>query len=227
MTKKKIIALILFMFCLLTFTACGSNNVDLSKHVIEKRENLFVASDNLYSVSFSTGTRENKYNFDGVVNEMVPFGILTLTRNNNTPLANDTYSFIVTINDKTYSGFLENNNNSCSADLEVNTIGEESINVSISFTGYTFNKNLENISKDFQVDSNSALKVTQKELKKDIKNLISDSNVKFEVVMKIMKDYSSENVKKYYWYVGIISTNGDTMGVLIDANNGEVIAKKV
>ena len=45
--------------------------------------------------------------------------------------------------------------------------------------------------------------------------------------MKIMKDHSNEDLKNYYWYVGIISTNGDTMGILIDANNGEIIAKKV
>jgi hypothetical protein len=42
-----------------------------------------------------------------------------------------------------------------------------------------------------------------------------------------MKDYSSYEIKNYYWYVGIISTNGDTMGVLLDANTGEDIAKKV
>ena len=46
-------------------------------------------------------------------------------------------------------------------------------------------------------------------------------------VMKILKDYSIENTPKYYWYVGIISTNGETLGILIDATKGDVIAKKV
>ena len=116
MTKKKIGLLILVAICIFTLSACGKSNVNLSDYVIEKRENLFVASDNIYSVSFSTGTRESDYNFDGIVNEMVPFGVLTLTRNNNQSLANDTYSYIVTINDQTYSGFLEkSNNNSYSA----------------------------------------------------------------------------------------------------------------
>jgi len=229
MTRKKICVLILFVFGLFTLTACGKNNINLHDHVIELRENLFVASDDIYSVSFSTGMRESDYNFDGIVTEMVPFGVLTLTRNNNSSLANDTYSYIVTINDQTYSGFLEknNNDNSYSADLEVSTTGDEAINVQISFTGYSFNQNLENISKSFQVDSQTALKLAQNELKKDIENLLSDNNIKIEVVMKIMKDYSAENAKHYYWYVGIISTNGETMGILLDANNGEVIAKKV
>ena len=228
MTKKKIGFLMLVAICIFTLSACGKNTINLSNHVIEKRENLFVASDDIYSVSFSTGTRESNYNFDGIINEMVPFGVLTLTRNNNQSLANDTYSYIVTINDQTYSGFLEKtNNNSYSADLEVNTLGDENINVQISFTGYTFNQNLENLTSGFQVDSNSALKVAQTELKEGVENLLSDSNVNFEVIMKIMKDYSSEDLKNYYWYIGIISTNGDTLGILIDANSGDVIAKKV
>lgn len=216
------------MLCVFGFVGCGKSKINLSDYLIEQRENLFTASDDLYSVSFSTGTREADYNFDGILNEMVPFGVLTLTRNENLPLANDTYTYIVTINEQTYTGFLEKgNNNSYSADLEVNTIGDEAINVQISFTGYTFNQDLSNTSSSFQVDSNTALNIAQEELNEDIENLLNDKNVKIEVVMKLMKDYSSEELKNYYWYVGIISTNGDTLGILIDANTGDVIAKKV
>lgn len=211
-----------------SLSACGKSNLNLSDYLIEKRENLFTACDGLYCVSFSTGTRESDYNFDGVVNQHVPFGVLTLTRCDSSSLANDSYSFIVTINEQTYSGFLEKgNDNSYSTDLEVNTVSDEAINVQISFTGYTFNQNLQNTSSSFQVDSASALKVAQSELEEDVENLLSDKNVKIEVVMKIMKDHSNEELKNYYWYVGIISTNGDTMGILIDANNGDIIAKKV
>ena len=226
--KKKILIIAMFMLCLFGFAGCGKSKINLSDYLIEQRENLFTANDDLYSVSFSTGTREIDYNFDGIINEKVPFGVLTLTRNENLPLANDTYTYIVTINEQTYTGFLEKgNNNSYSADLEVNTIGDETINVQISFTGYTFNKDLENTSAGFQVDSSTALNIAQKELSENLENLIKDKNVKIEVVMKLMKDYSSEELKNYYWYVGIISTTGETMGILIDANSGETIAKKI
>lgn len=229
MWKKKFAILSILALMIFCFSACRTNNINLNDYVIESRENLFTACDNLYSVSFSTGMRESDYNFDGIVNKMIPFGVLTLTRNENIPLANDTYSYIVKIDDKSYSGFLQksNNDNSYSADLEVNTIGNEKINVQISFTGYTFNKDLENTSANFQVDHFSALKVAEKELKQNIKNLSSDKNVKIEVVMKVMKDYSNTELKSYYWYVGIVATNGESMGILINANNGEVIAKKV
>ena len=228
MVKKKFLVIAILGLCVFGFVACGKSKINLNDYLIEQRENLFTASDDLYSVSFSTGSRESDYNFDGVVNELVPFGVLTLTRNENLPLANDTYTYVVTINEQTFTGFLEKtNNNSYSADLEVNTIGDEAINVQISFTGYTFNQDLSNTSSSFNVDSNTALNIAQKELNDDVENLLKDNNVKIEVVMKLMKDYSSEELKNYYWYVGIISTNGDTLGILVDANSGDIIAKKV
>ena len=226
--KKKFFVVVICALCLFGFVGCGKSKINLNDYLIERRENLFTASDNLYSATFTTGTRETNYNFDGVVNELIPFGVLTLTRNENLPLANDTYTYIVTINDQTYTGFLEKTDNySYSADLEVNTIGDEKINVQISFTDYTFNQDLTNTSSSFNVDSNTALGIAQKELNENLENLLKDKNQKIEVVMKLMKDYSSENLQKYYWYVGIISTNGKTMGILIDANSGDIIAKKV
>ena len=226
--KAKILSLFIIMFSAITLAACGKNKFELGDYLIEKREHLFTANDSLYSVTFSTGMREKDYNFDGIINEQIPFGVLTITRNDNLPLANDKYSYIVTINDQTYSGFLEKaNNNSYADDLEANIVGDEKINVQISFTGYTFNKDLEHSSSQFQVDCDSAIKIAQKELGDDLKNLISDKNNKIEVVTKIMKDHSSEDLKSYNWYVGIISTNGNTMGVLIDANSGNIIAKKI
>jgi len=227
--KKKILLFIAIVSCLFTLVGCKSSSTNLCEHLIENREHLFVGNDALYSVTFSTGTRESNYNFDGVINEHVPFGILTLSRIDNLSLANDTYTYIVTINEETYTGFLEKDtsDNSYSADLEVNLTGEENVNAQISFTGYTFNKDLENLSSQFQVDNKTALNIAQKELKSNLKSLLSDKNIKIEVVMKIMKDYSHEELKNYYWYVGILATNGETLGILIDANSGDIIAKKV
>ncbi len=227
--KKKICVFMLFIAGLVGLSACGKSKLNLNDYVIEKRENLFTACDNLYSVNFSTGEREKSFNLDGQVNSLIPFGILTFTRLDNQPLANDDYSYLVTIGENTFSGFLTKgiNDNSYSADLEMSADQAQNINVKISFTGYTFNKDLENVSKNFQVDTSSAIKVAEKELKENIENVLSDKNVKIEVVMKVLKDHSNEELKNYYWYVGIVSTNGDTLGILIDANSGDIIAKKV
>ena len=221
--------LLILAILILPLSACGkTKKLNINDYVIEKRENLFTACDDLYCVSFSTGTRESDFNFDGVINEMVPFGVLTLNRADNLPLANDSYSYLVKINDQNYSGFLKKtNDNTYSIDLEVLAGNEDLINVQISFTGYTFNKDLTNTSANFQVDSNSALKIAQDNLQENIDNILKDKNVKIEVIMKTMRDHSNHELQNYYWYIGIISTDGNTLGILLDANSGEVIAKKV
>jgi len=228
MIKKKILVFLLVVVSVFSFAACGKEKMNISNYIIEDREHLFTANDDLYNVSLSSGKREVNYNLDGVVNELTDFAILSLARNDFKPLANDTYAYVVTINDENLTGFLTKNeiDNVYSTDLEIAIPADATINVKISFTGYSINKDLANTSNDFAVDKNTALNMANSELIKDVENITSDgSNI--EVVTKILKDHSSTELKKYYWYIGIVSTNGETLGILIDANSGEIIAKKV
>ena len=226
--KKKFLLAMLIMCCIVGFVGCGKSSFNISDYLIEKRDTLFTANDDLYCVTFSTGLREENYNFDGTVNKLIPFGILTISRLDNQPMANDAYSCIVEINDQSYSGFLEKgSNNSYSIDLEVSALCEDNITASVSFTGYTFKQQLQNVNKDFEVDQQTALKIAEKELKQPINTILKNKNVKIEMVAKIMKDHSSADLKNYYWYVGVISTNGDSLGVLISTTTGEIISKKV
>ena len=227
--KKKLLIFMLLIVSVISFSACGKNQLNLKDYLIEERNNLFTASDELYSISISSGLRETDYCLDGIVGEKVDFGVVTFARNDGKPMANDTYTFLIKINDKEHAGFLEKSpvDNTYSADLGVQVANEDVVSAQISFTGYTFNKELTNTSNAFGVDKNSVLEIANNELGERVQEITSDANVKIEVVMKIMKDFSSADVKNYYWYVGVISTNGDTLGILIDANTGEIIAKKV
>ena len=227
--KKKILTFLLLAVTILSFTGCGKNNVDLSNYLIEERNTLYTAQDDLYTVTLSNGLREENYSLDGVVGNMVDFAVLTLVKNNSDPLANDTYSYTVTVNENTYTGELvkSETDNSYSADLGINIPTDSTINVKITFTGYVFDKELENTYSSFAVDKNKAIEIANKELKTELENLTTDKNNKIEVVMKLLKDHSNSELKTYYWYIGIISTSGETLGILIDANSGDVIAKKV
>ncbi len=227
--RKKFITFILLLISAFSFAACGNAKVDLNKHLIEKRTTLFTAQDDVYSVSLSGGLREENYALDGHVNNLVNFAVLTLARNDSNPLANDTYTYAVTINETQHTGDLIKNptNNTYSTDLEIEIPQDATINVKIRCTGYTFNQDLENTSQHFTVDSQKAIEMANKELAENVKNLTSNKNNKIEVVMKLLKDHSDSELKTYYWYVGVISTNGETLGVLLNANTGETIAKKV
>ncbi|MCQ2564613.1 MAG: hypothetical protein MJ152_01980, partial [Clostridia bacterium] len=181
--KKKLLVIFSLMICAIFFTACGKNDLDLSKFLIEERQTLFTAQDSLYCVSFSSGKREANYALDGVVNEMVDFGILTIARLNSDPMANDTYNYTININEESYKGTLAKSqiDNSYATDIEILAPADATVSVHISFTGYTFESALENTSSQFQVDSNAALQIASAELKDGINGLAKDS--KIEAVM--------------------------------------------
>ncbi len=225
--KKKILVLLMLAIGILGFTACGNTKVNLADYLIENRENLFTAQDDLYCVTYSSGTREMNYALDGVKNEMEDFGILTLSRLNGNPLATGTYTYIITIDGEQYTGHLESSevDNSYSTDVGVRVTDDAVINVQISFTGYNFSSDLTNVSSSFAVDGSTALNIANEELSESLTNILDDG-AQIETVMKIVKDSSSESSSSY-WYIGVVSNNGDTLGILIDANSGEIIAKKV
>lgn len=227
--KKKILIFMMLAVCLLSFSACGNADINLKDYLIEERNNLFYAEDDLYSVTFSTGRREQNYELDGTINEMVDFGVITLARLDNNPLTDDNYTYTIKINDQTYTGFLEKSDydNTYSIDTETSAPNDATVSIQITFTGYSFNQEMSNLSNNFSVDKDAALEIANSELKEDLNNITSDKNNKIEVLMKILKDYSNGDVKNYYWYIGIVSTNGDTLGILINASNGEIVAKKV
>ena len=225
--KKKIFTLLLAFVSIFVLSAWGKNKFNLTDYIVEERNQLFTASDDIYNVTLSTGLRETNYCLDGVVNELTDFAILSLCRNDNKPLATDSYAYIVKIGEETITGFLNKNetDNNYSTDLELCIPQESVINVKISFTGYSFNKDLENTSNTFNIDQATALNIANTELEENIKNIAHSANI--EVVSKIVKDFSSSDIKNYYWYVGVISNKGETLGILIDSNSGEIIAKKV
>ena len=225
---KKKFFIFLLVICSLGLTACGTKDLNISDYLIEERENLYVAQDDLYCVNFSSGMRESNYAFDGVKNDMVEFGIVTISRLDCSTMTTDDYTYTVKINDKTYTGNLQASEveNSYSADIQAIAPQDATVSVQITFTGYSFNKEMVNASSQFNIDKSAALNIANKSLKQDVKQLLVDKNNKIEAVMKIVKDSSStENC--YYWYVGVVSTNGNIVGVLVDAATGAIIAKKV
>lgn len=226
--KKKFLLLTFLFVGVIMFSACGKSKIDLSTYLIEERETLFTGTGSVYNVTYSGGMREENYSIDGEVGTLVPFGVITLTRTDGEPLANDTYNYTVTINDQTYTGVMESSSvNSYSADIAVNAPVDAKISVKIDFTGYRFEADLTNTSNLWTVDKKTALNVANNELQESVKNILSTKGTKIEVVTKILKDYSSSEVGAYYWYVGVVSTNGETLGLLLDANTSEIIAKKV
>lgn len=228
--KKKIFICLVLLVGVLSFTACGKTELNLADYVIEERFNIYSGVDNDYMVTFSSGMREENYDLDGVKNNMVEFGILTISKIDYTAMKVQDYTYSINIGEFNTTGNLTKNDyyNGCySIDINKAALNNEPINVVITANNVSFNKELANNSKEFSVDKNAALNIAGNEIKNKVDELMHDKNNKIEVVVKITNDYSTMGVKNYYWYVGVISTNNETIGVLIDAKTGDIISKKV
>lgn len=225
---KKKICILMFAICCLCLSACNGKDVNIDNYLIEERQNLYTAQDDLYTASFSSGLREADYSFDGIKNEMVQFGIITISRIDCASMSKDDYVYTIKINDQTFTGNLQPStiDNSYCADIEASAPENATVSLQITFTGYSFNKEMINTSANFTVDKSGAIQIANNALKEDINQLTSNKNTQIEAVMKIVKDSSTEQVN-YYWYVGIVSTDGNVLGVLVDTASGEIIAKKV
>ena len=222
---KKFLAIILALAITIPLLACGNKKIDIQDYLIEERNNLFVSKDNIYQVTLSSGRREIDYDIDGIINDKTDFAILSMSRLDNQPMANDNYTYRVTINEELYTGTLEKSSidNSYVTDLKIIIPDDAQVSISIEFTGYKFEEIATNISSDFAYNKSSIIEIANQELEKDIRSILKHN--KIEVIMKIIKDYSVE-LNNYYWYIGVVATNGEVLGLLIDTQTGNVVAKK-
>lgn len=214
------------------FVGCGGKKEQalktLNDNVVETRNNIYVGADENFYATFTSGERENPYSLDGVINEMVAFGIVTLGKNDNSKLNSDEYTFVITINGEEKTGTLEKSpfDNTYSADIGVNVDDNAEISLKVSADGNNFEQTLFNESKNFAITKERAIEIASETLTEQINNLEQETDQSSEVLIKILKDYSGET-NRYFWYIGVISPDGDTAGVLIDTQTGEVVSKKV
>ncbi|MBQ7880454.1 MAG: PepSY domain-containing protein [Clostridia bacterium] len=228
---KKILCILSIALCGVMFVGCGGikdAETNFNNHLIEIRNNLFAGQNDEYYATVCTGQREQDYALDGVVNELVPFGIVTFARLDNEMLKQDTYAFTLVVNGENVVGSLEKSpyDNTYSADIEQVIADDAEITLELVVDGVNFSQALTNVSSSFQVSKDNAIDIACEELKDSVKALSKEENNLSEAFIKILKDYSGES-NRYYWYVGIISPEGETSGVLIDATTGDVISKKV
>ena len=228
---KRILCVLAVLLCGVVAIGCAgrkNNETNFNNHLIEIRNNLFAGEDGIYYATVCTGEREQDYALDGVVNDLVPFGIVTLSRLDNERLHQTEYPFTLVVNGENITGSLEKSpyDNTYSADIEQVIADDAEISLMLSVDGTNFNQVLNNVSSTFDIDKDEAISIACVELKDSIKNLSKEKENFSEAFIKILKDYSGES-NRYYWYVGIISPEGKTSGVLIDTQTGDIISKKV
>ena len=229
---KKIVSLMCVIFAGILLVGCGNSQkqaVDtINNHIIEKRNNIFAGSDDNFFATFCSGDREDPYSLDGEINGMVDFGIVTFSKKDNSKLVNDEYLFTVIINGESKGGTLTKSpyDNTYSADIGMKVDDNAEIKLCVEVNGTAFDQILYNESKNFIISQNEAIEKAGEELKSSIAEMTDKDGKTAEAMIKILKDFSGET-NRYFWYVGIISVEGKTAGVLIDTQTGEIVSKKL
>ena len=133
--------------------------------------------------------------------------------------------FVVEVGDKTYEGVLTQNpyDSNYEADIKASISTDDEVFVYLKFNGITEVVNLECIFKNFLVSSSTALDIAVDELVTNKKEL--NTSLDYECFIQILNKDSSANM--YFWFVNIVSSEGDVFNVIVDVSTGEVLAKKL
>lgn len=210
--KKKlsiILSTIAVVFCL--FTGCADLSIE---HCISEITYIyFKGQDNSNPgvfASISVGEREEPYKMDGKHRENVDFALINLNLDN---VSQNEVTATIEIDGNAGEVVLEFNprTNSYMADLGYTISGES--NVKLKLDEITIN--FSNISKDFKVNYQKALKIGEKLLSEKVSDF-SSNNFDGEVYLKI---FTMEGSDILYWIYSAVYQNGDSYNFAINVNN--------
>lgn len=205
--------------CLLC--ACSKNS-ELYSNVSELRDNIYVGSNENYTVSCYSGFREKEYASDGIATSSVKIFNLKITPKFDYSDAQQ-FNVTVTIDGVNYGGKLTKHYEKgylvCSLNIEKNP--PKSFDVTVYCDADASSVKVESVITSDFIDVNDALKVAEKELAQTIKSNSEGGAFKGEIHARLL-DFNGQ----YYWYVGLITDSVKNQAVLINAKDGTVAAKK-
>lgn len=222
--KKIFLGTILVVICLV-FSACGTDKVDIAlSNLAEVRYNVFSAENDNFIATFMSGKRENPYIVNGICEDVVDFGMLTVKyKVEDRPMV---AQYKLKINEQEFTGNLEYNTYDGTLMVDINRTVDDDANIEL-----TVITDKEEISitltpktKDLEITWRSALEIAINELGDTYQSYINKGKLNGEMYVKVITDLNG-SFDTYYWYVSVVGYNGSTNGVIIDPHTGEVIAK--
>lgn len=226
MKSKIIFSFLCSMVCaIFLFLGCGSDLMtDCEKRVSDIRENYFQGQTENYFVSFSSGMRESPYELDGICNEKVEFGVVTIVPKKTEEQKGLTY--IVSVNDKEHSGEFETSpfDDSYAGDIGVKVGASDVITIKISDGSSEEIASMTCVTCDFDVDALSALQLAVEEVGNNLQDLMVHKN--FEIYIKVVADIK-QVVENKYWLVMFYCECGEFVNVIINPETGDCEVKNV
>lgn len=221
---KKIIFLLPFLIaCPFIIAGCAKNYSLVANNISEIRRELYEGSTDGLRATYICGEREVEYLLNGISTPLVEFGVITFYSETDPA---STPNFMLTIDDRIFSGGLERNpfDGSYVADIGECVSGQNVTAVYIADDTQTTIQ-LYKINADWEIDAERALKIACDAMGSEFNKFMNGQSFSGECYIKIVHDIalSKEN---YFWYVNIINGKGKSFSAVIDPRSGEVLAKK-
>jgi hypothetical protein len=227
--KKFIITLIIVLCIILTSLLLLLIKPNYEKYfknsISEYRENFFVYKDKDVSVKVYSGQREKTYSLNGVKDKLVDYGVICVSILDSTKLDDD-YRFVLTVDDKKYTGNLEKNpyDGSLMADTQNRINDNAKVSLIVASNNNSYSVVLNNVANTFKIDLNKAIDIASKAMISDVKENMVKGYFNGEVCITIITD-ATNIFSSYYWYSRIVTANGSIYSCAIDVNTGKVLAK--
>lgn len=217
---KKFLCGLLAAAALVALSACSDTDA-LKASVSEYRSNLYMGTQESYSVFAAWSTREYPYVSDGNVGEMSDLFEVTLSAADNTV----TYSVKYTIDGKEYSSQLSFDSvrmvHTCSlslpepkeSEITFKILGEEKETLAEVCAASIKNEEVLSLEK--------LLAAVQESEKDRIASMMRGSEFCGEIYVRLL--YENEQC---YYYIGLIDRDGGCYSLLADAVTGEIVATR-
>lgn len=221
---KLIVAVFLAAVLCIGFAGCAdSEDKAIENAISEIRTDSYRGKGEIFSVTLSTGKREQPYAADGVSNDLVEFAVLTVTPKNS---MGGEFSYSFSVNGKDYSGVFSETpyGISYAVDLKETLPSVREITVNINADTASEQIVLTNVLTENSISAEDALEKAKTEFADVLDGLISNGKLNAEIYIKLLNDRSNHD-SKYYWYVAIVNKEA-YYAVVINPETGEIVAKK-
>ena len=215
------ISLCFVLFCLsFILIGCGNASTNIEDNISDIRYGVYDASNEQASATFIYGEREENYKVDGISNQRVDFGIISVNFKSK-PSANE-IDFILKYDNSEITGKLEKSPFSSEylADIGKQIDSNINLELTIEIDGEEIKFNLEK--KNLEINANQALKIGSKALNDEINKLKSQGSC--EYYLKIISDNKS-NFGTYFWAFTVVSETGTKHNVVFSTNSENILVK--
>lgn len=193
-------------------------------NIAEFREFAFYGKDEQISASLMCGVREREYKINGYATDLVEFGVLTVTINDDS-LERDDAKYVLFVGTKKFVGILQTNPYDGTLVADIKQIIDKNSNVScvIELGEKDLSLKLSDVGKDWVIKSNDCLRFLARGYGEKLKTFIEKGEFKGEVYIKIMND-ENDLVADFYYLISVYGRNGRSINIILSPTTGVVLA---